>query len=510
MAALTGCYGRRVLPAAALARLREAFGSASYTVEAVVEAIGEEAHRALGRNSTVPARRALRGRDDPLALLTRLWLLQEGVSRRNLDRTLPGLAEPLLAAGILATDVDRVWAEIDIRPYATDDGPLWVASDLTPGLDGVLAPSRPDFVLGVSSASATLAQLTVRTPVGRALDLGTGCGVQSLHLARHAGSVVATDVNPRALALARLTLELNRAAADLRLGSLYEPVAAETFDLIVSNPPYVMAPPTRTPLAYREGTMPADALVEHVVRRGAERLADGGVLQVLGNWAHPSGADWKDRLHRWLEPTGCDAHVVQREVLEPSAYVELWLADAGLTSTPGYVGRYEEWLDYLAGQGVAAVGMGWVTVRRAGRSAPRVRIEDWPYPVEQPIGPAFAAEFEAADLLAPMSDAELLRRSWVLAADVTEETRGRPGQAHPEHIVFRRQRGFRRAVEVDTALAGVLGACDGELSLGRITVSVAALLGVPAAALTAEVLPRVRDLVLDGFLRDEATLPSAG
>ena len=50
----------------------------------------------------------------------------------------------------------------------------------------MITPIRPDFVLGVSSASSTLAQLTVRDPVGRALDLGTGCGVQSLHLARHA------------------------------------------------------------------------------------------------------------------------------------------------------------------------------------------------------------------------------------------------------------------------------------------------------------------------------------
>ena len=64
-------------------------------------------------------------------------------------------------------------------------------------------------MLGVSAASASLAQLTLRRPVGRALDLGTGCGVQSLHLARHADAVVATDLNPRALDLARITFALN-------------------------------------------------------------------------------------------------------------------------------------------------------------------------------------------------------------------------------------------------------------------------------------------------------------
>ena len=75
---------------------------------------------------------------------------------------------------------------MDLRPYATDEADFLVFSDLTPGLDTQSTPMRPDFVLGLSSASSTLAQLTVRRPVGSALDLGTGCGVQTLHLARHA------------------------------------------------------------------------------------------------------------------------------------------------------------------------------------------------------------------------------------------------------------------------------------------------------------------------------------
>ena len=67
----------------------------------------------------------------------------------------------------------------------------------------------PDHVLGISSAATSLAQLTVREPVDRALDLGTGCGVQALHLATHASQVVATDVNQRALRLTRFNAELN-------------------------------------------------------------------------------------------------------------------------------------------------------------------------------------------------------------------------------------------------------------------------------------------------------------
>ena len=82
-----------------------------------------------------------------------------------------------------------------------------------------------------------------------------------------------------------------------------------------------------------------------------------------------------------------------------------------------------------------------------------------------------------------------------------EETTGRPGEADPEHLVFRQQRGFRRAVALDTATAGILGACDGELTLGQITSSVAGLLELDPNELIRETVVRVRTLVGDGFVR---------
>ena len=86
-------------------------------------------------------------------------------------------------------------------------------------------------MLGISAASTSLAQLTIREPVGSALDLGTGCGVQALHLAGHADRVVATDVNRRALEIARFNAELNELApVEVRDGSYFEPVAGERFD----------------------------------------------------------------------------------------------------------------------------------------------------------------------------------------------------------------------------------------------------------------------------------------
>jgi hypothetical protein len=82
---------------------------------------------------------------------------------------------------------------------------------------------------------------------------------------------------------------------------------------------------------------------------------------------------------------------------------------------------------------------------------------------------------------------------------VIEETTGQPGAADPQHIVLRQQRGFRRAVEADRGLAGVLGACDGDLPLGTIIEALAGLVGADAAALRGDILPRFRTLIADGW-----------
>ena len=98
---------------------------------------------------------------------------------------------------------------------------------------------------GVGHASISLARATKRTPVGTLLDLGTGCGVQALHLATHVREVVATDVNERALWITRLNAELNGSEGiDVRDGSLFDPVAGEQYDLVVTNPPFVISPAT--------------------------------------------------------------------------------------------------------------------------------------------------------------------------------------------------------------------------------------------------------------------------
>jgi release factor glutamine methyltransferase len=100
----------------------------------------------------------------------------------------------------------------------------------------VLVP-RPETELLVERALALRHE-----EFGRVVDLGTGSGAIALTLAseRPGWQVAATDVSEEALAIARSNAEsLDLKRVQFLCGSWFEPLVGRTFDLIVSNPPYV-------------------------------------------------------------------------------------------------------------------------------------------------------------------------------------------------------------------------------------------------------------------------------
>ena len=477
-------------------RLREALERAGFTYDAVAELLGPLAHQALGRNETTPALRRT-GDHSPLSTLTRMFLLQAAVPLEDAERALPGLLDELLERdAFVRRSGGEVRALLDVRPYASEDRDLWIVSDLTPGLDGPNVRVADYHVLGISPASTSLAQLTLREPVGRALDLGTGCGVQALHLAAHADTVVATDINARAVWAAEFNAALNDAPnIEVRTGWFFDPVRNDTFDLITTNPPFVISPGTGRRLVYRESLLPGDDVVSYVVRNGPAHLTDGGWLQVLANWAIHRDVPWGERLAGWV-PDDCAALVVQREVLDPAAYVELWLKDEGLHGGPEYLTRYDAWLGWFEEQDIQGIGFGWINVHRGEHPSTYL---DWPYAVEHPIAPAIRDWGAAA--ARPVGEDDRL----TLRVDVVQETTGEPGAEDPETIVLRQQRGLRRARRVDTIEAGLAGACDGELTVGEILDALAMLTERDPAELRAAYLPVVRELAVEGFLIQPGT-----
>ena len=122
---------------------------------------------------------------------------------------------------------------------------------------------------GLDPGTALLIESFTPGESDRILDLGCGWGPIGIAAARAApkGHVVLTDVNHRAVQLARRNLRRNDIEnAEVRSGALYAPVQEERFDLILSNPPYHVG---------REAIL---ALLEGA----AAHLNDGGALLVVG------------------------------------------------------------------------------------------------------------------------------------------------------------------------------------------------------------------------------------
>jgi methylase of polypeptide subunit release factors len=496
---------------AAIERLRTALEKAQYTVDGCLEVMGATAYAALARNESVAASYAVAENDSPVATLTKLFVLQEDVDRAAAEAALP-LSEAI-TGGLLAEDRTdgTVRALVDIRPYGESDVDWWLVSDLGVGLvTGRNAPMRPDYVLGVGGASTTLAQLTVREEVASALDVGTGCGVQALHLARHAERVTATDLNLRALDFARLTTALSlgpteAARIELRGGSLFEPVKDERYDLIVSNPPFVISPESAAGqgrFTYRDAGLPGDELCRRFLERAPEHLAEDGYCHVLANWLHVEGQDWRERLAPWVRGTGCDAWVVQREFQDPAEYAELWLRDSGDHNSPRYIERYQAYLDYFAATGIEGVAFGWIILRNTGTEQPTIRLEELTRQIEQPLGAFVPDWFARHAFLADTDDEQLLGTVLQVAPGVVLEQMAEPsdGGWNPSDTRLRQTGGLRATGEIDPVGIAVVGAADGDRPLGEILDRIAEQFGIEPAALRTGALDAVRALVEEGFL----------
>ena len=534
--------------------LRTDLTESGWGVETVAALLGGAADAALRREIRLPALRAVRAalaeRSDSaspwsVAVLTALFMLGEPVPAIALDAALPRTGAAGAAAVGLVGEPDEtgcVRARVDLRPHeAVDDAGevrWWVASDL-----GELVTGRalaPDHVLGVGGAGLTLAGLTPRRRVGTALDLGCGCGIQTLYLLRHAEHVVATDISARALAFTAFNAALAGVSVtgapgadpgagaaseadvepgsasgagrlELLRGSLLEPVAGRRFDLIASNPPFVLTPP-----AVREAGLPLmeyrDAggpVLPALVAGLGEHLEPGGAAVMLGNWEHYGADSWRDAVSAWI-PEELDAWVIEREVQDPVEYATMWLRDGGLTPerhAETFDAALGAWIGDFEARGVEGIGFGYLIVHRPeSPRGPWRLLEEVSTSGQGVLGPHVAEVLRIRELLSGLDDDAVAALRPVLAPDVTEERHFVPGASEPTVILLRQGGGLGRTVQASTAVAALAGVADSELSVGQIASAVASLTGVDADALRAELVEAVRRLATHGFLGLDSTL----
>ena len=441
----------------ALAGLRVALERAGYTAERVEERLGTHELSSRPIDTAVHLRR-VDGTDD-FSTLARLFLLGDDVEVDRVERAVAPLwTEQLAALRLVVTGNGRMRALVRLVPH----GDYYVASDAGPE-SGMDVPFN--HVPGIQAPSVTLAKLAVRRACARALDLGTGCGIQALLAAKHCERVVATDVNPRALAFAAFNAALNRLhTIEFRAGAGFAPVEGERFDLIVANPPYVISPDAS--YAYRDSGLPADELCRAVVEGAAKHLAEGGFAHVLVSWAHAVDGDWAEPLRGWVEGGGCDAWLLHYRTSDPVAHAAGWLRPLGETDPDRYTEALDRWLQYLVRLRIDAIGYGAVVLRR--RESDRNWIRNDPLPLDrlEPAGEHTLRVFTAQDALGRLDDEELLDLSLALTENHRlQQTLVVSGGLRVDSQTLELTEGIRFAVGVDRHTVSLLPHFDGRRSL---------------------------------------------
>ena len=481
-----------------------------------------------------------------VAVLTALFMLGEPVGAAALETALPrtGVAGALTIGLVVPTQSasgEQLYAPaVDLRPHEAEDAHgsvhWWVASDLGELVTGQAL--APDHVLGIGRAGLTLAALTPRKPVETALDLGVGCGIQTLYLLRHVRQVVATDISTRALEFTAFNVALagvDSARVQLRQGNLLEPVAGQRFDLIVSNPPFVITPPSvrqaGLPLMeYRDAGGP---ILPALVRGLEDHLNPDGVAVMLGNWEHREGTSWRTSVNQWIGKS-LDAWIIQREVQDPVEYAAMWLRDGGLTperSGVAFENALAAWQEDFDSRQVSGVGMGYLVFHAPvaagalsglggtaleGQTAPEEPASDAAAPgaVVEPwrvleevttsgqgaLGEHVAQVIAAHEALRGLDDAQVAALKLRTASGLSKEEALTPTPV-PTAPVIRQAEGFGRVIAVGMPEVALLSASDeGLLTVAQIAAAVASLTSEDPAAVLADMVAATRTFAHAGMV----------
>lgn len=480
-----------------------------------------------------------------VAVLTALFMLGEPVGAAALETALPrtGVAGALAIGLVVPTQSvsgeQRYAPAVDLRPHEAEDAHgsvrWWVASDLGELVTGQAL--APDHVLGIGRAGLTLAALTPRKPVETALDLGVGCGIQTLYLLRHVRQVVATDISTRALEFTAFNVALagvDSARVQLRQGNLLEPVAGQRFDLIVSNPPFVITPPSvrqaGLPLMeYRDAGGP---ILPALVRGLEDHLNPDGVAVMLGNWEHREGTSWRTSVNQWIGKS-LDAWIIQREVQDPVEYAAMWLRDGGLTperSGVAFENALAAWQEDFDSRQVSGVGMGYLVFHAPsvaatsgpggtaleGQTAPEEPASDAAAPgaVVEPwrvleevstsgqgaLGEHVAQVIAAHEALRGLDDAQVAALKLRTASGLSKEEALTPTPV-PTAPVIRQAEGFGRVIAVGMPEVALLSASDeGLLTVAQIAAAVASLTSEDPAAVLADMVAATRTFAHAGMV----------
>ncbi|MFG2720196.1 HemK2/MTQ2 family protein methyltransferase [Streptomyces sp. NPDC048416] len=169
-------------------------------------------------------------------------------------------------------------------------------------------------------------------PGAEVLDIGTGTGAIALTAARLGARVTAVDISWRAVLSTRLNARLAGLPVRVVRGNLLTPLAGRSFDLILSNPPYVPAlsptAPERGPARAWDAGHDGRLLLRRICQEAPALLRPGGVLLIV----HSALSDPQATLLE-LRERGLKAAVADRRFIPFGPVLRsrrAWLAEQGL------------------------------------------------------------------------------------------------------------------------------------------------------------------------------------
>ncbi len=431
----------------------------------------------------------------PFNTLFRLFLLGNSVPPASVEKALGGFpVESLVAAGVLREERSGLQASARIDVWED----RYVFADFFKG-----GAAMSEHVLGTAEASSCLFKLTVRRSAASALDVGTGGGCQALMLSTHAEKVVGTDVSLRALNFAAANARLN-GIQNLQLlrGSFFEPVGDLKFDLVVSNPPFIISPESR--FVFRDGGLSGDQVSQRVVEQAAAHLSEGGFATILVNWHHQTMQDWSERPSEWVRENGCDVLWLRCDTQDPVGYAMTWMRNSQQAESTDAGERLERWLKYYESLGAGKISFGAVIMRKRGNAKNWKRFDL----LDRAAALGMASDqiqriFEAEDLLRGLTDENsLLEGTFRVAAAVSVEQRTVLENGMWRHSPLRLHvdEGIEYTAAIDEHVMSLLTGLESGETLHEVTVNLAKGMQAEPRSIVPVALAIIRSLMRKGVL----------
>ena len=224
---------------------------------------------------------------DHLGILIDLFLLNKPVSLEKAEFILGEIIPSLLSMGVISFSLDKksiFCSDLILIPILG----VWLFCQ----------KPQPNPTLYFGEDSIALLLRIQPKKGGRCLDLCSGPGIQSIYSGLFSDEVIAVEINPVAVALAKLNLAINECNGKIKIycGNLYEPLKPQKFDNIVANPPLLPFPEESHYPFVGHGGKDGLKITRKILDGLPEFLDSSGTAQLIGttlsDGIQPLCVDW--------------------------------------------------------------------------------------------------------------------------------------------------------------------------------------------------------------------------